>query len=95
MSQTQDPLSLPLKPQRRPDFRLEALDGELLLYHPGQTQILYCNQSASLVWQLCDGRHTVEDIIALLRAAFPAAADTLAADVENALRQFQQHGAIA
>ncbi|MFN8459218.1 MAG: PqqD family protein [Anaerolineae bacterium] len=94
MNQTQETILLSAKPQRQPDYRLESLDGELLLYHPGQTQILYCNQTASLIWQLCDGQHTVQEIIDLLSAAFPAAKDTIAADVMTTLSQFQQHGAI-
>jgi hypothetical protein len=82
------------KPQRKSDFRLELIDGELLLFHPGQAKIFYCNQTASLIWQLCDGRHTLQEIVTLLNAAFPEAAETIAADVETTLRQFQQHGAI-
>lgn len=87
-------ISLVATPQRQPDYRLELLDSELLLYHPSQTQILYCNQTASLIWQLCDGQHTVQQIIDLLSAAFPAADATIATDVMTTLQQFQQHGAI-
>jgi hypothetical protein len=82
------------KPQRKPDYRLEMIDDELLLFHPGETKILYCNQTASLIWQLCDGQHTVEEITALLSDAFPEAADTIAADVEATLQEFLQPGAI-
>jgi hypothetical protein len=82
------------KPQRKPDYRLEMIDDELLLFHPGETKILYCNQTASLIWQLCDGQHTVEEITALLSDAFPEAADTIAADVEATLQEFLQQGAI-
>lgn len=81
-------------PKQRPDFRLEPLDGELLLYHPGQTQIMYCNDTASLVWQLCNGQHSVPEIIKLLSEAYPEAADAIAADVESTLQQFAEHGAI-
>jgi len=28
------------KPKQKPDYRLEALDDELLLYHPNQTTIM-------------------------------------------------------
>lgn len=94
MNQDQEVLSPLAKPRHQPDYRLELLDGELLLYHPSQTQILYCNQTASLIWQLCDGQHTAQAIIDLLSAAFPAASETIAADVTAALQQFQQYGAI-
>lgn len=83
-----------LKPRRKPDYRLEIMDDELLLFHPAQTKILYCNQTASLIWQLCDGQRAVPEIIELLSAAYPAAADTIQADVDTTLQQFVQHGAI-
>lgn len=82
------------KPCRKPDYRLEMIDNELLLFHPAQTKILYCNETASLIWQLCDGQRTPQEIAALLAAAYPGAADTIAHDVENTLQQFAQHGAI-
>ena len=82
------------KPRRKPDYRLEMIDDELLLFHPGETKIMYCNQSTSLIWRLCDGQHTVKEITSLLSQAFPEAADTIPAEVEATLRQFHEHGAI-
>ncbi len=82
------------KPRRKPDYRIEMIDDELLLFHPAQTKILYCNETASLIWQLCDGQHTPQEITALLAAAFPEAADAMADDVTATLRQFSQHDAI-
>jgi hypothetical protein len=82
------------RPHRQPDYRLEEIDGELLLFHPGKAQILYCNETASLVWQLCDGKQTVAEIIALLAEAFPEAADSIPDDVEAVLKQFAKHDAV-
>lgn len=82
------------KPRRRADYRLEQLEGELLLYHPSRSQILYCNQTAALIWHLCDGRRTVQEIIDLLSAAFPPSGPAIAGDVAAALQQFRQVGAI-
>ena len=87
-------MELSCKPQQTPDFRLEQLDGELLLYHPGRTTIMYCNPTASLIWGLCDGQRSVQDIIDLLSAAYDQAAAAVAADVKATLEQFHQHGAI-
>jgi hypothetical protein len=55
---------------------------------------MYCNSTASLIWGLCDGQRTVQDIIALLSAAYEPAAAAVAADVEATLNQFHQQGAI-
>ena len=82
------------KPRRKSDYRLEAIDNELLLYHPAETKILYCSETASLIWQLCDGQRSPQEIAVLLVEAFPEAADTVADDVETTLRQFSEHGAI-
>jgi len=87
-------MELSCKPRQTADFRLEELDGELLLYHPGQTTIMYCNSTASLIWGLCDGQRSVQDIIALLSAAYEQAAAAVAADVQATLEQFHQLGAI-
>ncbi len=82
------------KPRRKADYQLEMIDNELLLFHPAQARILYCNQSASLIWQLCDGQSTTQEIVALLAAAYPEAADGIADDVRATLQQLAQHGAI-
>jgi hypothetical protein len=81
-------------PQHKPDYRLEALDDELLLYHPTETKIMYCNQTASLVWQLCNGERSGEEIADLLRNAYPDTAASIADDVAATLQQFADHGAI-
>jgi hypothetical protein len=75
-------------PKRKPDYYLEMIDNEMLLYHPSRTIILYCNQTASLIWQLCDGQHTVQEITMLLANAFPKASETIAAEVVATLEQF-------
>ena len=80
------------RPRRVADFRLEELDGELLLYHPGLTSTVYLNPTAALIWRLADGCRTVGEIGTLLSAAYPDAA--LEPDLEQALLQLAQHGAI-
>ncbi len=80
--------------QQRKNFYLEILDGEAFLYHLSDTRILYCNQTAVLVWQLCDGKRSGEGIVTLLQDSFPEAGDAVAKDVEEALQQFVQHKAL-
>jgi len=76
------------------EFKLEELDNELLLYHPAKTKTVYMNETASLVWQLCDGQRSIGDISELLKESFPEAADRVAEDVESTLKTFAEHGAI-
>jgi hypothetical protein len=81
-------------PRPLPDYQLQELDHEIVLYHPSQTRILYLNQSASLVWSLCDGQRTTDEIISLLSEAYPEAADEIATDVQATLTLFLDNGSI-
>lgn len=81
-------------PRRRPDYRLEELDGEVLIYHPTETTVVYCNQTASVIWHLCDGTHTAAEISTLLSDAFPAAAAAIPADVAATLHTLTQQQVI-
>ena len=87
-------MKLSTKPKQKPGYHLEMIDGELLLYHLDETQILYCNQTASVIWFLCDGRQTVGQMIDILSEAYPDAAGTMASDVEQTIQQFLAAGCI-
>jgi hypothetical protein len=82
------------KPKQKPDYRLEKLDDELLLYHPDRTTIMYCNATASLVWQLCDGERTVGEMIDLLCAAYDQPEAAITAEVISTLEKLCRHGAV-
>ncbi len=87
---------LPLSciPQPAAGFRLESLGDELLLYHPAQEKVYYCNPTASLIWQLCDGQRTLGALLDLLQAAYPDAGAALVDDVNTILEQLRTHGAL-
>ena len=82
------------KPVRQAGFQLEIMDDKFLLYHPGGTQIIQFNQTAAVVWQLCDGQRTVDDIIHLLQEAYPESAVEIDADVQEVLNQCVNRGCI-
>jgi hypothetical protein len=82
------------KPKQKAGYRMEMIEDELLLYHLDETRILYLNQTASLIWRLCDGQRTVGEITTLLGEAYPESAGTIADDVQKTLQQFLEFGAI-
>jgi coenzyme PQQ biosynthesis protein PqqD len=75
------------------DFNLEEIDNELLLYHPARTRAVYLNQTAALVWQLCDSERSVAEIVSLLEEHYPES-ETVKDDVESTLKQLADNGAI-
>ena len=66
----------------------------MLLLHPTQGRVLHCNQTATLIWHLCDGRRTIQEIASLLAEAFPEDADEMMQDVTAALEAFQAADAL-
>ncbi|GAB4272624.1 MAG: hypothetical protein Kow0080_19290 [Candidatus Promineifilaceae bacterium] len=83
------------RPKPVSGFTIEELDGELLLFHPLSQKILRTNKTGALVWQLCDGTRTVNELAALLAAAFPDGGDGLRADVAEIVQAFVAHGALS
>lgn len=82
------------RPRQRPDYLLEAVDNDLVLYHPGRNKALYLNETASVIWRLCDGNRTPAEIAELLQEAFPEREATIGGDVETTLRKFIEEDAI-
>ena len=83
------------RPYPLPGYHVEELDGEILLFNMSSQKILHINQTGALVWKLCDGRRTAEDIAQLLQAAYPDAAAQISAEVPLILDSFAAEGALA
>jgi hypothetical protein len=82
------------KPLRNQDYRLENMDDELLLFNPQTNNILYLNETAALIWQLCDGQSDVDKMVSLLTETFPEAGTDIEQDVEETIALFKVHEAI-
>ncbi len=85
------------RPRQSDDYQVadrESMSGEMVLFHPATQQILYSNSTSALIWSLCDGQRTVDDIVQLLSEAYPEAGDEVAVDVRESLATFDSHGAI-
>ncbi len=82
------------RPRRKPDYRIEQMDGELLLFHPASSQVMYCNETAGMIWALCDGERTAAEIAELLAGAYPESAAEITRDLNETLARFVAQGAI-
>ena len=81
-------------PSQNSQYRLEHMDGEVLLYNPANTKAVYLNETSSLIWNLCDGDRTIETIVTLLKECFPDSESSITDDVLLTLDDFANHGAI-
>jgi hypothetical protein len=79
-------------PELRGDLVIGRVDDRVLAYDPEGRRMSLLNSSAAAVLDLCDGRHTVAQIIATLQRAVPAAARDIGAEVEEAIRRLAVNG---
>lgn len=67
---------------------------DLLLAIPAQEKSLWLNSSGKLIWDLCDGDSTVEEISSTISARFDVGPDLAAQQVGALLGQLRTIGFI-
>ncbi len=58
-------------PVAKRNYRRNQDASGVLLLRPGEPTVVRINQTALLIWQLCDGAHTTTEIVRLLEEEFP------------------------
>ena len=48
---------------------------------------IYLSESATVIWRLCDGQRTIEDMRAILAKEYPEAASEIEVDISQAIDQ--------
>jgi len=80
------------RPNRRTEFEERVVEGEMVVMDKQSEQIHQLNQTASFIWQLCDGDHDRQQIAEELAAAFEVDAETADADVADTLTKLEEIG---
>ena len=84
----------PVFPKKCEGFLIEHMDGEVVLLHPARNIIIHSNETAALVWQLCDGVHTVDEIVGILASAYPDARAQIEVEVPVTIQKLRAQGAL-
>ena len=79
-----------LKPKVRDGLEVVELDGEAVVYDEDSGNLHHLNQTATLVFSLCDGTATVPELAADLSQAFGMPADQIEQQVRSLLRKFRR-----
>lgn len=71
----------------------KTVGSEKVLYNPSKDAVHFLNQTSALIWELCDGGHTIADIERAIRHKFlvPKNADVLG-DIKRMLNGFRKQG---
>lgn len=86
---TADPL-----PRRHAQYAVEWMDNESLIYGSTSKLAIYLNETATMIWKLCDGTRTVKQIVDLLSNSFPEATSDVKADVKETIDELVRKGAL-
>ena len=81
-------------PRTRDDLTFVELDGEGVIYDEANGTLHHLNPSAAIVWSLCDGTGTADDIAAAVADAFDLEGSTVLGQVREVLAVFAESGLI-
>ncbi len=79
-------------PKRRADVTNRSIDGDRVVLDQRTGRLHRLNASASLVWALCDGTRTSDEIAEGVAEAFAETPSTFAEEIREILRQFMDLG---
>jgi hypothetical protein len=75
------------RPRQRPELGVRVLDGETVVLDRRAERIHQLNETASYIWERCDGSRTVSEIASELAGAFDVDPATAETDVAVVVRQ--------
>jgi nucleotide-binding universal stress UspA family protein len=81
-------------PHRRDGASAVQLDDNVALYDEVGQLLILLNVSAGVVWDLCDGSTTVDEMVHQLAAAHPDDATVIGGDVRQTLRKLAELGLV-
>lgn len=82
-------------PVRKSDILIQEIGNEAFLYDPQQGHIHVLNTTAICVWNLCDGTHTVQEIVDQLCETYQFSSETdVYNDVIEILQTFTRLGTL-
>jgi pyrroloquinoline quinone biosynthesis protein D len=80
------------RPRQGEEIFFRQIEDEGILYQPQENRVHSLNRTALLIWELCDGEHTVEDIAEKVRTVFRVSRKRALEDVEATLKQLKELG---
>jgi hypothetical protein len=82
-----------MKPVRKAGITAKGIGDETLLCSAKEEAVHVLNPTAKLIWELCDGEHTVADMEQAIRASFSVADEQdVSKDVQRTLDVFADKG---
>jgi PqqD family protein of HPr-rel-A system len=81
-------------PKAAQNITAADFDGEVVAYSPKPGKGYHLNGTATWLWKHCDGRHSVDELVARMREEFDCDAADVRADIGRTLRELLASGLI-
>jgi PqqD family protein of HPr-rel-A system len=81
-----------LKPKVRTDLTFVQIDHEAILYDPESVRLHHLNPSAALIFQLCDGSGTVEELARDIAEELGLPENDILQQVQQVVGHFEHSG---
>lgn len=81
-----------MKPKQKSDLINQNVEGESLILNNQGAEVHQLNPVASLIWENCDGLHTIQNITDILLQEYDALPEQALSDVTGVISQFKEKG---
>ena len=88
-------VSMPRAPKPREGVLAQEAHGKTVLLRLSDGSYYALDDVAAFIWSRCDGRHTIEDLVAAVLTEFDAPADAVQADVQSFLDELLDENLLA
>jgi transcriptional regulator of acetoin/glycerol metabolism len=88
-------MSLESYPVRKEQVIAQKASNDFLLFNMRDGNYYSLNEVGSRIWELCDGDHSVAQLVEALKAEYDAPAESLTKDVLELLEELQTGKLIA
>ena len=82
-------------PERNPKLAWREIDSEAVIISPEDSHVHELNETASLIWKHADGKHSVDEIAAMVGEAYDVPRDVAQADVRELIELLAAKGLLA
>lgn len=76
---------------KRQDIRSISVEEEVMLHDSATKQVYVLNPTAALIWSLCDGKHTVDQIVTIISNKFGNSIP-ISQNVHQTVAKFREYG---
>jgi len=83
-----------VKPRQAEGVMLTDADEESILYDPNQGNVHILNETGASIWNLCDGKRTIEEIAKIIEEEFEAEDESVLEDVREFVDELEKQGLI-